>query len=70
MDEYYQINKDELIELLHDSMKLTILEKGGVKDWQWYNETIHDWENSNGDLYSVARERLAEYKLIEDFKKD
>lgn len=59
MEKMYQISENELIELIHDSMKLCALENGGVDSWMWYDDSIHDFEEANGgDLYELAKEEV------------
>lgn len=37
------IKTEELIELLESYNKLTALERGGVDNWEWYRESINDY---------------------------
>lgn len=38
------IRKNELAELLRDSLKLRCLEAAGVDNWEWYDEAMYDYE--------------------------
>ena len=61
----YQISESELIELIYDSMKLCALENGGIDNWTWYDDSIHDFEEANGGkLYELASEELKNYSEI------
>lgn len=65
MEKTYQVSESELIELIHDSMKLCALENGGVDDWEWYGISISDFEKANGDeLYELARKELENYPEV------
>lgn len=67
MEKTYQVSESELIELIHDSMKLCALENGGVDDWEWYGISISDFEKANGDeLYELARKELKNYLEIKE----
>lgn len=58
----YLVSESELIELIHDSMKLFALENGGVDDWEWYGISISDFEKANGgELYELAQKELENY---------
>lgn len=62
MEKTYQVSESELIELIHDSMKLCALENGGVDNWEWYGASICDFEEANdGELYKLARKELENY---------
>lgn len=67
MEKTYQISESELIELIHDSMKLCALENGGVDNWEWYGISISDFEKANGnELYELARKELENYLEIKE----
>lgn len=54
MEKTYQVSESELIELIHDSMKLCALENGGVDNWILYIDSIQDFEKANGsELYEL-----------------
>ena len=40
MEKTYQVSESELIELIHDSMKLCALENGGADNWILYIDSI------------------------------
>lgn len=61
----YQITENKLIKLIHDSMKLSALENGGIDNWMWYDDSIHDFEEANGgELYELARKELENYSEV------
>ena len=65
MEKMYQIAESELIELIHNSMKLCALESGGVDNWEWYCISISDFEEANGnELYELARKELENYSEV------
>ena len=66
MAEWYKISEGELVELIHDSLKLMALENGGVDNWDWYDASICDFEDKNGELYTVAYEKLSNYDIIKE----
>ena len=39
---YYKVPESHLIELISNSIKLSILEADGVDDWEWYMESKKD----------------------------
>lgn len=39
---YYKVPENHLIELIGDSIKLSILEADGVDNWEWYMESKKD----------------------------
>jgi hypothetical protein len=43
----YLIEENELISLLRDKLTLEALENGGVDNWQWYGESLHEHEDWN-----------------------
>lgn len=53
------IEKEKLLELMVDSLKLQALEEGGVDNWDWYGEAIEQFlDNEDAfDFYELA-ERL------------
>lgn len=68
MERKYLVSESELIELIHDSMKLCALENGGVDDWEWYSISISDFEKANGgELYELAQKELENYSEVDDY---
>lgn len=41
------ISDEEYQQLIHDSMKLQALENGGVDNWEWYDDSIDQWNEDN-----------------------
>lgn len=64
MERVFAIYENELIELLHDSMKLAALENGGVDNWEWYGISIVEFEKNNGELYELAKRELDNYPEV------
>lgn len=53
---YCLVPKDELKDLLYDSLRLQALDCGGVDNWDWYSASI-------GDFIDAAK---ADYNVPED----
>lgn len=53
---YCLVPKDELKDLLYDSLKLQALECGGVDSWSWYGESIGDFINAAKADYNVPED--------------
>jgi len=70
MEKWYKVSESELRELIHDSIKLCALEAGGVDNWEWYSDSIHDFlaENAknNENIYSLAKKELQNYEEVKD----
>lgn len=65
MEKTYQVSESELIELIHDSMKLHALEDCGVDNWIWYDIAIGAFEEANGGkLYELASKELENYSEV------
>jgi len=69
MEKYYKISESDLRELLHDSLKLSALESGGVDNWEWYGDSIFDFIQGNGlpqdTLYDIVdRDIINDYSEI------
>ena len=60
----YIVSEDELKRLLKDSATLTALEMGGVDNWEWYGESIADYEQRWGNIESVVQDELKDYDEI------
>lgn len=54
------IKKEELARLLADSYRLSALQAGGVDNWDWYSESIHDF------LDDCETDDETEYESIDD----
>ena len=63
---YYRISKEELLSLIEDSLTLTALESGGVDNWEWYGESIHEFlkTESVDNIEELAVKDLIHYKEI------
>lgn len=53
---YCLIPKDELKELLCDSLKLQALEVSGVDNWSWYGESVRDFIDAAKADYNVPED--------------
>lgn len=50
---YCLVPKDELKDLLYDSLKLQALEVSGVDNWTWYGDSIRDFIDAAKADYNV-----------------
>lgn len=76
INELYIINGDQLEELIRSDITLTALESGGVGNWEWYSESIHDFLDDvlGAGKYSYCSEGIKalvdeEMKAFEPFRK-
>lgn len=53
---YCLIPKDELKELLCDSLRLQALDCGGVDNWDWYGEAVRDFIDAAKADYNVPED--------------
>lgn len=53
---YCLVPKDELKDLLYDSLKLQALECGGVDNWSWYGDSVRDFINAAKADYNVPKD--------------
>ena len=53
------IEREKLISLISDSLKLQALENGGVDNWEWYGVSLTDFlDEENADDFDEIAERL------------
>lgn len=53
---YCLVPKDELKDLLYDSLKLQALEVSGVDNWDWYGEAVKDFIDAAKADYNVPED--------------
>lgn len=53
---YCLVPKDELKDLLYDSLKLQALECGGVDNWDWYGDSVRDFIDAAKTDYNVPED--------------
>lgn len=53
---YCLVPKNELMDLLYDSLKLQALEVAGVDSWTWYGASINDFINTAKVDYNVPED--------------
>lgn len=53
---YCLVPKDELKDLLYDSLKLQALEVSGVDNWTWYGDSIRDFIDAAKVDYNVPKD--------------
>lgn len=65
----YILTEDELKNLIKDSLTLEALENGGVDNWDWYCDSIHehsDYDEESGEFNVDSY--LEKYTKVEDGK--
>ena len=58
------VSKDQLYQLLESSLILSLLENGGVYNWEWYEESYH---RGLEDIIKSRKESPDDYEDIDDF---
>lgn len=53
---YCLVPKDELKDLLYDSLRLQALDCGGVGSWDWYGEAVRDFIDAAKADYNVPED--------------
>lgn len=53
---YCLVPKDELKDLLYDSLKLQALEVSGVDNWTWYGDSIREFVDAAKADYNVPKD--------------
>lgn len=53
---YCLVPKEELKDLLYDSLKLQALEVSGVDNWTWYGDSIRDFIDAAKADYNVPED--------------
>lgn len=53
---YCLVPKNELMDLLYDSLKLQALECGGVDSWTWYGDSIREFIDAAKADYNVPKD--------------
>ena len=61
MEKRYIIAESDLRQLLEDSLTLTALNYGGVDSWDWYGQSIRDFEEENGEIEQTAENMLSDF---------
>lgn len=58
-----QVDEKRLAELLREEWKLRALERGGVDNWDWYDDSLFPEDNETLDDI----EDTSDEKIIEDY---
>lgn len=53
---YCLVPKNELVDLLYDSLKLQALEVAGVDSWNWYGDSIRDFIDAAKVDYNIPKD--------------
>ena len=62
----YIINKDKLEILLRESQLLNALIAGGVEDWQWYFDSIDEFEKDFGCNIDDVEDMLYNFPIYKN----
>lgn len=65
MEKRYIVSETDLRQLLEDSITLTALNYGGVDDWDWYGESIQNFERVNGEIEQCIENLLSDFPEYE-----
>lgn len=75
---YCLVPKDELKDLLYDSLRLQALDCGGVDNWDWYGASIEDFidaakadynvpeDDDDFDISDMADVDVEDYRTVEE----
>lgn len=64
----YLVNENRLAELLREEQKLTLLENGGVDNWEWYDDSLNpDNGVIDGDITYGEIMRMSDDEIIEKY---
>lgn len=75
---YCLVPKDELKDLLYDSLKLQALEVSGVDNWTWYGDSVRDFidaakadynvpeDDDDFDISDMADVDVEDYRTVEE----
>lgn len=50
-EDYIAVPASEMIDLIADQMKLIALDSGGVDNWNWYGESLHEYKKELPTFY-------------------
>lgn len=63
----YLIDEDKLRILLQAKEELNALEAGGVDNWDWYCESLHEHPNWNDDNCEIdVEDQLKNFQKVEE----
>lgn len=66
---YYKVPENHLIELISDSIQLSILEADGVDNWEWYMESKKDLITEvYGEDIDFEEAAIKDLKFYEEIK--
>ena len=64
----YLVNENRLAELLREEQKLTLLENGGVDNWEWYEDSLNPGDGViDGDITYEEIMNLSDDEIIEKY---
>ena len=60
----YLVNESRLAELLREEQKLTLLENGGVDNWEWYGDSLNPDDGiTYDDIQDMSNDEVIEKYL-------
>lgn len=65
-DKLVKISKSKLIRLLNAEMELEALQAGGVDNWTWYSESLHDYVKGYLEENEIDEDEVSEGFCIHD----
>lgn len=64
----YLVDENRLAELIRNEQKLTLLENGGVDNWEWYEDSLNpDNGIIDGDITYEEIMRMSDDEVIEKY---
>lgn len=81
MEKYYKISEGDLKYFIRCRAKLEALEAGGVDNWSWYGDSIHDYlidmakeykidtEEDFIDFDDIANREIQSFKEVDSYAK-
>lgn len=72
-EKFYKISEKDLIHLLYYCCKFDALECGGVDNWEYYSESIHEYVEEYKEENNIPKEEEFDlenivYKEIENYE--
>ena len=67
MNEFYAVPREELLELLEAQYRFIALERGGVDNWSWYEESNYDFLKDYVNENEVFLTLKMNKETVEDF---
>ncbi len=65
MTKYVKVPVGTMIELLTTANVYMALTNGGVDNWEWYGESISQFEDEHGDIDATEKDVFDLYEKVE-----